>query len=192
MKIEFGSFEDFIMQEVKRGIPLKYADIIFGKYFIYFLTPKNILYPCIIYNSLLSPKAHKDRLKPLLHFYNCKNLYDILYLDSTKVKITRKNLFDYNVGLNKRYASKLFYDIPLPFCPLCVETYKLEFNNFYEKNYNEDFVFFDCLDDVKIKEEQIAISSNIAISNNYSLVDVNIGNGNFYLSYKRNVFGSLA
>ena len=120
---DFGSFESFALDWFKSGVAIRFSDIAFGKYFIYLKTPQNALYPCVIYNALISHKAHKGRQKPIIHFMQCEFLGEILQNNGAKAKIARENAFDYAVGSSEKTSAKLFYGIKLPFCAKCVETY---------------------------------------------------------------------
>lgn len=131
---DFGSFEDFIVREFYNGISVKMADIISGKYFLYLQSPHNALFPCVVYNSLLPTSSHNARKKPIIHFMQCDFLGDILAVDSTKAKIMDNNAFDYVVGNNARFSTKIFYDVKLPFCAKCVESYEKIFGTFEDDN----------------------------------------------------------
>lgn len=126
--LHFDSFEDFALEKFYNGITIKFADIIFGKYFIYLRTPQNVLYPCVIYNALLSHKAYKAKELPIIHFTKCEDLGEVLQKQGAKVKIMRENAFDYAVGSNERLSGKLFYGIKLPFCAKCVKNYRSFFS----------------------------------------------------------------
>lgn len=129
----FSNFESFALGEFNNGIAVKLADIVCGKHFIYLQTPQNALYPCVIYNSLISHRAHKERQKPIIHFMQCKFLDEILQSKGAKAKIMRENAFDYAVGSSERVSVKIFYGVKLPFCTHCVDLYNNLFGN---SNFN--------------------------------------------------------
>lgn len=124
----FDSFESFALTEFHSGIVLKFADIAFGKYFIYLQTPQNALYPCVIYNALISHRAHIERQKPIIHFTKCKFLDALMQSKGAKAKIMKSNAFSYAVGSSERVSVKIFYDAKLPFCAECVKSYKKFFS----------------------------------------------------------------
>lgn len=129
----FDSFESFAFAEFHNGIALKLADIALGKYFIYLRTPQNALYPCVIYNALISHRAHIARQKPIIHFTKCADLDEILQNKGAKARIMTSNAFSYAVGSSERVSAKIFYDAKLPFCAKCVENYKRFFEAFDER-----------------------------------------------------------
>lgn len=130
--LNFGSFEDFALEEFHSGIAINLADIAFGKYFIYLKSPQRALFPCVLYNSLLSTHAHRARQKPIIHFMQCEFLDEMLQNKDTKAKIFQQNTFDYAVGKDKNLSVKLFYGVRLPFCAKCVEIYNEVFGAFDE------------------------------------------------------------
>lgn len=121
---DFGSLEDFALEEFHKGITTKLADIAFGKYFIYIKTPQNALLPCVVYNALLSHRAHRAKELPIIHFTKCEDLGKILQKKGAKAKIMRENAFDYAVGSDEKLSTKIFYGIKLPFCAKCTTNYK--------------------------------------------------------------------
>ncbi|RAX53842.1 hypothetical protein CCY99_05530 [Helicobacter sp. 16-1353] len=183
----FPNMEDFFVQKAKEGIIIKYADIIFGKYFIYILTPQNILYPCVIYNFILSPDEYKKHSKPKIHFCNCRDLWSIFDKDSIslKAKIPQHNLFDFQVGMGKNSSNKLFYNVELPFCPTCISVYETIFLKF---NLNPRLELWNLLFASKriIKLEKIAIEDAFSVNMNFVPMNVHIGDKNFYLTRKEN------
>lgn len=128
----FGSFENFALEEFHNGIAIKLADIAFGKYFIYLKSPQRALFPCVLYNSLLPTSQHRAKQKPILHFCACEFLDEILQDKSTKAKIMNENAFDYAVGNSAHLSAKLFYGVKLPFCAKCVGIYNEVFGAFDE------------------------------------------------------------
>lgn len=174
---DFGSFEDFALEEFRSGITTKLADIAFGKYFIYLRTPQNALFPCVIYNALLSHKAHKARELPIIHFTKCEDLGLILQKKGAKAKIISENAFDYAVGNDERLSAKLFYGVKLPFCAKCVENYKKFFGikkaDFSEGNLWANLFANDLLCALELESLRIK-SYDIFKAQNY-----------FYLQYKR-------
>ena len=181
-KIVFPNLEDFFLEKARDGVIVKYADIIFGKYFIYILTPQNILYPCVIYNYTMQPKAYSKYNKPFIHFCNCSELWSIYNVDSTllKAKIPTCNLFDFQVGVGCNNTNKLFYDVELPFCPKCVDIYERLFLKFH---INEHFELWNILFATKkvIKLEKIAIEDAINLDSKFLAMDVEICDGYFHL-----------
>lgn len=182
-KIVFPNMQDFFLDKARDGIVIKYADIIFGKYFIYILTPQNILYPCVIYNHTVQPNEYAKHSKPFIHFCNCDELWSIYDKDSTilKAKIPSSKLFDFQVGLGRHISNKLFYNVELPFCPKCIEMYEKLFLKFYA---NEKFEIWNMLFSTKrvIKLEKIAIEDSINLDSRFLAADVEIGDGFFYLT----------
>lgn len=176
---DFGSFEDFALEEFHNGITTKLADIAFGKYFIYLRTPQNALFPCVIYNALLSHRAHRAKELPIIHFTKCEDLGLILQKKGAKAKLISENTFDYAVGSDERLSVKLFYGIKLPFCAKCVENYKKFFGikkaDFSGENLNLWANLFanDLLCALELESLRIE-SYNIFKAQNY-----------FYLKYKR-------
>lgn len=183
--LTFPNMEEFFIQKLKEGIIVKYADIIFGKYFIYALTPQNILHPCIIYNFILSQSEYKSHSKPIVHFCNCKDLWSIYEKDSTslKAKIPQNNLFDFQVGSNKSGSNKLFYNVELSLCPTCIAVYETIFLKF---NLNPKMQLWNLLFATKrvVKLEKVAIEDAISVNMNFVPMDVHIGDKNFYLVRK--------
>lgn len=183
--LTFPNMEEFFIQKLKEGIIVKYADIIFGKYFIYALTPQNILHPCVIYNFILSQSEHKSHSKPIVHFCNCKDLWSIYDKDSTslKAKIPQNNLFDFQVGSNKSGLNKLFYNVELSLCPTCIAVYETIFLKF---NLNPKMQLWNLLFATKrvVKLEKVAIEDAISVNMNFIPMDVHIGDKNFYLVRK--------
>ncbi|MGX3011536.1 hypothetical protein ACWIUD_08260 [Helicobacter sp. 23-1044] len=131
--LNFGSFESFALDEFHNGIAIKLADIVLGKYFIYLRTPQNALYPCVIYNALISHRAHIARQKPIIHFTKCADLDALMQGNGAKARIMTSNAFSYAVGSSERVSAKIFYDAKLPFCAKCVENYKRFFEAFDER-----------------------------------------------------------
>ncbi len=175
----FGSFEDFALEEFHNGITTKLADIAFGKYFIYLRTPQNALFPCVIYNALLSHKAHKARELPIIHFTKCEDLGEILQKRGAKAKLLRENAFDYAVGSDERLSVKLFYGVKLPFCAKCVENYKKFFGvkkvDFGGGNLWANLFANDLL--CALEMESLRIES----------CDIFKAQNSFYLQYKRDL-----
>lgn len=174
----FGSFEDFALEEFRSGITIKLADIAFGKYFIYIRTPQNALFPCVIYNALLSHKAHRAKELPIIHFTKCDDLGEILQKKGAKAKIMVENAFNYAVGSDERLSAKLFYGVKLPFCAKCMENYKKFFSvkkavfsggNLWANLFANDLLCALELESLRIE------SFDIFKAENY-----------FYLTYKRN------
>lgn len=171
--LDFGSFEDFAMREFKNGIGLKMADIISGKYFLYLRSPQNALFPCVLYNSLLSTRAYNAKKKPIIHFMKCEFFDEMLTLENAKAKIMRNNAFDYAIGGSVRFSTKLFYGIKLPFCAKCVESYKKIFGDF-EDNYIWEKMFKNKLF-LAIELESLKLES----------FDITSANNHFLMTYKR-------
>ena len=121
------------MKPYKSNFARKLADIVLGKYFIYLRTPQNALYPCVIYNALISHRAHIARQKPIIHFTKCTDLDELMQNKGAKARIMRKNAFNYAVGSSERVSAKIFYDAKLPFCAKCVANYKRFFEAFDER-----------------------------------------------------------
>lgn len=182
-KLIFPNLDSFFIQKAEEGIVVKYADIVFGKYFIYILTPQNIIYPCVIYRFVLSPNDFKKGKKPIIHFCNCKDLWAIYDEDSIilKAKIPHSRLFDFQVGLGKNSSNKLFYNIELPLCETCKEVYESVFLRF---NLNPRLELWNLLfNSKKIKNlERIAIEDSIQTDTRYTPMNVNIGENCFYLT----------
>lgn len=184
MNNTFPNLTDFILDELKNGIVLKYVDIIFGKYFIYALTPNNILHACVIYPYILSHSDYKNGKRPVIHFCNCNVLWEIYNKDSThiKAKIPYKNSFDYKVKANNSDV-KLFYDLSLPFCSECIKIYEQVFIKFID---NGDMGFWNLLWSNKsvLKTEQIAIEDNLMLNKDFLPMNVGVSKEhNFTLSY---------
>ena len=181
--ITFPNMQDFFLDKAKDGIAIKYADVVFGKYFIYILTPQNILYPCVIYNHTMLPSEYIKYNKPFIHFCNCNDLWSMYDKDSTilKAKIPSDGLFDFQVGLGRNSSNKLFYNVELPFCTKCIEIYEKLFLKF---NANKNFEIWNMLFSTKrvIKLEKIAIEDSINLDSRFVAVDVEIGDKCFYLN----------
>lgn len=179
--LNFPNFEDFVLSEAKKGIVVKYADIVFGKYFIYILTPRLRLYPCVIYSATISEGDYHRGVKPLVHFCNCKDLWSIYHSDSVrlKAKIPQENLFDYQVG----EGNKLFYGVELPLCPNCKKVYE---SVFLRLNVNPKLEFWNLLFTTKnIRNlEKIAIEDSLQISGLFVPMSINTGEKHFYLVRK--------
>lgn len=174
-----STLEEFVLEGFRRGINVKCADIIVGKYFLYLLSNRNILYPCVLYKSRISLREHKGGFKPRIHFCNCKMLDEALCSPYTKAKLALENAFDYEVGFNGKYASNIFYDVELPFCELCVESYNKIFGDFsgelklWEKLIShKSFVY----------NEQVALDKSI--NTNLSHLELHKDDRHFFLSYK--------
>ncbi|MDE6886751.1 MAG: hypothetical protein K2P17_06915 [Helicobacteraceae bacterium] len=178
---KFANLEDFFVSEAKEAILLKYADIIFGKYFIYLLTPQNKLYPCVVYNSVISQRLHKEKLKPVIHFCNCKDLWESYNKDSSslKAKIPLENSFNYSVGKN---STKIFYKVELPFCESCINIYE---NILFKFSYTMDFHKELFLDKNILALEQITIDNKLNTDSSFSPMDIKLGDKYFILSYKK-------
>ncbi len=186
--LSFGSFEDFALEELRNGISIKFADIAFGKYFIYFRTPQNALIPCVIYNALLSHKAHKARELPIIHFTKCEDLDEVLQKCGAKAKRCDENAFDYAVGSNEKLSTKIFYGVKLPFCAKCIENYKKFFGiinlnkadfgvgaNLWANLFANDLLCALEIESLR-QESNFDISYDIFRAQNY-----------FYLQYKRDL-----
>ena len=174
--LSFPTFEDFALEAFHNGVAIKLADIAFGKYFIYLRTPQNALYPCVIYNALLSHRAHRAKELPTIHFTKCDDLGDIWQKKGAKAKLMRENAFDYAVGSDERLSTKIFYGVQLPFCAQCVENYKkffgtkkVDFSNLWANLFANDLLCALELESLRVE------SHNIFKAHNY-----------FYLQYKRN------
>ena len=181
-KIVFPNMQDYFLDKARDGIVLRYADIIFGKYFIYILTPQNILYPCVIYNHTMQPSQYIRHNKPFIHFCNCDILWSLYDKDSTilKAKIPSNLLFDFQVGLGRHSSNKLFYDVELPFCPKCVEIYEKLFLRFF---VSENFEIWNILFSTNkiLKLEKIAIEDSINLDSRFESFEVEISDRCFYL-----------
>lgn len=186
-KAIFPSTEDFFLDKARNGIVVRYVDIIFGKYFIYILTPQNVLYPCVVYNYTMQPNEYAKHNKPFIHFCNCSSLWSMYDKDSSllKAKIPSSNLFDFQVGIGRNNSNKLFYDVELPFCPECVSVYEKVFLKF---NINEKFELWNMLFSTSkvVKLEKIAIEDAINLDSKFLAMDVEIGDGLFYLTRRNN------
>lgn len=174
-----STLEEFVLEGFKRGISVKYADIIVGKYFLYLLSNRNILYPCVIYKSRISLREHKGGLKPHIHFCNCKMLDEILTSPHAKAKLALENAFDYEVGFNGKYASNIFYDIELPFCELCVESYNNIFGDF-----KGGLKLWEALVSKQsfILNEEVALRESL--TKNLSYLTLHKDDRHFFLQYK--------
>lgn len=173
--LSFGSFEDFALREFKAGIALKFADIIKGKYFLYLRSPQNALFPCVLYNSLLSSAEHRAKQKPILHFLHCEFLSQILRAPSAKAKIMNENAFDYAVGNSAHLSGKLFFGVELPFCAKCIEHYNAIFGafdgaNMWGKMFRNELFCAIEMDALRVDGMEIKATKN-----------------HFYLTHKREV-----
>lgn len=186
MNNPFSNLDSFVLEELKNGIFLKYIDIIFGKYFIYAITPQNILHPCIIYTYILSSREYKSGIKPKIHFCNCDLIWGTYDKNSTilKAKIPNKNSFDYKVRTNNS-DMKLFYAMPLEFCNKCIGLYENIFLKFID---NKNMNFWNLLWSNKsvLKIEQLSIEDNLMLNSDFCHMKVNIleNKSGFILNYK--------
>lgn len=190
-KSYFSNLDSFFRDELNNGIFVKYADIVFGKTFIYAITPQNVVIPCVIYLSKLSSSEYKKGVRPILHFCNCNKLWSMYDKDSTmlKAQTPAKNLFDYSVKQN-RVDVKLFYNMELPMCSECVSIYEKVFLKFIPPT---NMYFWKLLfsNNNVLKTEQIAIEDAIAVSNDFSNMSVKICDDCFILEYKKDGLCSL-
>lgn len=185
----FPNLEDFFLNQAREGIRLKYADIFFGKYFIYILTPQCILYPCVIYNSMIGQKDYENRSMPKVHFCNCKDLWAIYDKDSMryKAKIPQNNLFDFQVGIGKNSSNKLFYNTPLSMCETCIEVFETIFLKFNLSPKLEIWNLLFATSKIS-KLEKVALEDSINLDVSFSHMNVHIGDKNFYLTRTLNDF----
>ncbi len=183
--LEFPNLEDFFLEKVRNGVIVKYVDIIFGKYFLYILTPQNILYPCVIYNHIMQQNEYVKHSKPLIHFCKCNRLWSVYDKNATflKAKIPYNNSFDFQVGGGRNNSNKLFYNVELPFCNECIKIYERLFLKFH---VNEHFELWNNIFLTKnvIELEKKAIEYAINLDSNFLSMDVDINDGYFYLRRK--------
>ncbi len=182
----FPNLNDFFVSEAKKGIMLRYADIVFGKYFIYILTPQNYLYPCVIYQAILSNRDYVTKGKPLIHFCNCRILWEIFdrHYNNLKAKIPECNAFDFKVGVIRSSVEKEFYDVELPFCSQCIKLYETLFLKF---NAKQNMELWNLLfaDKQLVLSEKIAIESDIDINQRFTSMNASICDRYFRLHYNK-------
>ena len=181
--MKFSNLEEFFIEELNNGLNLNLIDLIFGKYFIYALSPQNILHPCVIYKNILSMQEYEKNAKPCIHFCNCNALWEIQdRKDALKAKIFVNNEFDFKIRVES-IDIKTFYRMELPFCIECINIYNKLFSyklNSYELDCNFARNLF--LDSKLLKIEKIALEDSILL--NFSYMNLCIQKDYFYLQYR--------